>query len=32
LAAAVGVETQRSIGPLDVGEGEQVTAIVRKGR
>jgi hypothetical protein len=32
LAAAVGVETQRPIGPLEVGEGEQVTAIVRKGR
>jgi len=32
LAAAVGVETQRPAGPLEVGEGEQVTAIVRKGR
>lgn len=32
LAAAVGVETERSTGPLEVHEGEQVTAIVRKGR
>ncbi|WP_410615870.1 hypothetical protein [Amycolatopsis sp. lyj-109] len=32
LAAGVGVETQRPVGPLEIGEGEQVTAIVRKGR
>ena len=32
LAAAVGVQTDRSTGPLAIGEGEQVTAIVRKGR
>ncbi|WP_409492132.1 hypothetical protein [Amycolatopsis sp. cmx-11-12] len=32
LAAAVGVETQRSTGPMEVDEGARVTAIFRKGR
>ncbi|MFI6302461.1 hypothetical protein ACIBCH_11370 [Amycolatopsis thailandensis] len=32
LATAVGVETQRTAGPMEVDEGAQVTAIFRKGR
>ncbi|MEV7551867.1 hypothetical protein AB0N89_19770 [Amycolatopsis sp. NPDC089917] len=32
LATAVGVETRRRAGPMEVDEGAQVTAIFRKGR